>query len=154
MLITGFGFACLFVPLTTAALSYIPRANMTDATGLNSLMRQIGGSIGVAVFATYLTRSIVRASASVSWHASWLHAAVVNKVHQSTLAMIAHGYDPVLAQKLGYASLGGEVARQGSVLGFEKLFLLQGIAFLCVLPLLFFLKVNRVSAVKVDVHMD
>ena len=154
MLITGFGFACLFVPLTTAALSYIPRANMTDATGLNSLMRQIGGSIGVAAFATYLTKSIGRASASVSWHASWLHAAAVARVHQTAQAMIAHGYDPVMAQHMAQASLGGAVARQGSVLGFEKLFLLQGIAFLCVLPLLFFLKVNRVSAVKVDVHMD
>ena len=41
-------FALLFVPLTTVALSKIERHLMADAAGLNSLMRQIGGSLGLA----------------------------------------------------------------------------------------------------------
>ena len=43
--IQGIGFACLFVPLTTVALANIPRHQLSDATGLNSLLRQIGGEI-------------------------------------------------------------------------------------------------------------
>src|SRR5260370_32832148 len=52
----GVGFSCLFVPLSTVALSSIPRHQMADATGLNSLFRQVGGSIGLAVAATLLSR--------------------------------------------------------------------------------------------------
>ena len=54
IILQGFGFALLFVPLTTVALASIPRFRMTDATGLNSLLRQIGGSLGLAAFATLL----------------------------------------------------------------------------------------------------
>ena len=43
-------------------------------------------------------------------------------------------------------ALGGAVARQGTVLAFEKTFLLQGAAFLAVLPLLFFLRVRGSAA--------
>ena len=52
IVLQGFGFASLFVPLTTVALAHIPRYRLTDATGLNSLLRQIGGSLGLAAFAT------------------------------------------------------------------------------------------------------
>src|SRR5204862_2847499 len=56
LMVQGLGFSFLFVPLTTVALASIPRQRMPDATGLNSLMRQIGGSIGLAAFATLMTR--------------------------------------------------------------------------------------------------
>ncbi len=61
LLIQGVAFACLFVPLTTVALSTIPRNKIADATGSNSLVRQIGGSVGVAIFATLQTRAVVAA---------------------------------------------------------------------------------------------
>ena len=54
IVIQGLGFAAIFVPLTTVALARIPRYRLTDATGLNSLLRQIGGSLGLAAFATLL----------------------------------------------------------------------------------------------------
>src|SRR5204862_510108 len=56
LLVQGLGFSFLFVPLTTVALASVPRQRMADATGLNSLMRQLGGSIGLATFATLMTR--------------------------------------------------------------------------------------------------
>ncbi len=64
----GVGFACLFVPLTTLALAGIPRTRIADATGLNSLIRQIGGAIGLAVFATMLSNDQVLSRASVAAH--------------------------------------------------------------------------------------
>src|SRR4030095_6512693 len=41
--IQGVAFACLFIPLTTVALSRIPRHQLADASGPNSLLRQIRG---------------------------------------------------------------------------------------------------------------
>jgi len=37
LVLQGIAFSCLFIPLTTVALTYIPRHNLADATGLNSL---------------------------------------------------------------------------------------------------------------------
>ena len=48
-LIQGAGLSLLFVPLTTVAMDPIPRERMGNATSLFNLMRNIGGSIGIAV---------------------------------------------------------------------------------------------------------
>ena len=72
----GMGFSCLFVPLSTVALSAIPRHKMADATGLNSLFRQVGGSIGLAVGATLLTRYVAARAALVAHVTPASHAAV------------------------------------------------------------------------------
>src|SRR5262249_23277063 len=87
MLIQGLGFACLFVPLTTVALSRIPRARVADATGLNSLIRQIGGAVGLAAFATLLDHDTSIARASVAAHVSALSPAT-----QARLAQMQGGF--------------------------------------------------------------
>ena len=46
----------LFVPLTTVSMDPIPRERMGNATSLFNLMRNIGGSIGIAVTGTMLAR--------------------------------------------------------------------------------------------------
>src|SRR5437867_13455790 len=55
-LIQGVGMSLLFVPLTTVAMDPIPRERMGNATSLFNLMRNIGGSIGIAVTGTMLSR--------------------------------------------------------------------------------------------------
>ena len=55
----GFGMGCLFSPLTTVAISEIPNRKMAQASGLINVIRQIGGSFGVAVFGTILTRRTI-----------------------------------------------------------------------------------------------
>src|SRR4051812_40382261 len=56
-LIQGTGMALLFVPLTTIAMDRIPREKMGYATSLFNLMRNIGGSIGIAATGTMLSRT-------------------------------------------------------------------------------------------------
>ena len=50
----------LFVPLTTISMDPIPRERMGNATSLFNLMRNIGGSIGIAVTGTILARLMRR----------------------------------------------------------------------------------------------
>jgi DHA2 family multidrug resistance protein len=143
LLVTGVGFACLFIPLTTAALTFIPRPQLADAAGLNSFVRQIGGSFGLTVFATMLSNYGKRATASVGWHVTSLRPEVVARADAMAANFQAHGMGAVDAKQTALRALAGAVARQGTVLAFEKTFLLQGIIFLAVLPLLFFLRVGR-----------
>jgi len=155
ILVQGAGFAFLFVPLTTAALSNVPRSRLSDATGLNSLLRQIGGSVGLAVFATLLSRDTAKARYSLVAHLPAVRADVLGRLAQLQAFFSSRGYDPVSAKAAALQALDGVVSQQSTVLAFEQVFYLTGIVFLAVLPLLLFLKVNRApSATESHVELE
>src|SRR5437868_1800384 len=56
-MIQGAGMSLLFVPLTTVTMDPIPRERMGYATSLFNLMRNIGGSVGIAITGTMLARN-------------------------------------------------------------------------------------------------
>jgi DHA2 family multidrug resistance protein len=155
LVIQGVAFACLFIPLTTVALSQIPRHKMADATGLNSLIRQIGGSMGLAIFATLIPRYTRVAMTSLGAHVTQGRVEVAQRLGAITHAFQLRGYGPVEAAQAAERAMGGLVARQAAVLVFEKMFLAAGISFLAVLPLLFFLRSpHHGQGPKVDVHIE
>jgi DHA2 family multidrug resistance protein len=143
IMLQGIGFSFLFVPLTTAALSDIPRAKLADATGLNSLLRQVGASMGLAVFATLLSRYGVHAKAALASHVTLDRPEVQERLAALLAGFQARGFDPVSAREMALRALDGTVSRQAMVLAFEQVLFLTGALLLCVLPLLYFLKVKR-----------
>jgi DHA2 family multidrug resistance protein len=154
----GIGFSCLFVPLSTVALSAIPRHRMADATGLNSLFRQVGGSVGLAVGATLLTRYGAQARNALVSHVTRADPAAVARLRDATTGFMARGYDAMMARGLALRSLDGTVDRQATLLAFDHVFLMAGVAFLLVLPLLAFLKTPEQTAAgtreKIEVHLE
>jgi MFS transporter, DHA2 family, multidrug resistance protein len=52
----GFALGFLFVPLSTATLGDVPREKMANATGIYTLVRQLGGSLGIAILVFLQTR--------------------------------------------------------------------------------------------------
>ncbi len=154
LLVQGVAFSCLFVPLTTVALSQVPRHKLADATGLNSLIRQIGGSMGLAIFATLLSRYMTVARAGVSAHIVAGRPEVMQRLAMITRVMEKGGADPVTAHQQAGRVLGRLVTVQATVLSFDKLFFLAGILFLTILPLLFFLKTPAKRSEKIDVHVE
>jgi DHA2 family multidrug resistance protein len=156
LIVQGVAFACIFVPLTTVALTSIQRHKLADATGLNSLVRQIGGSLGLAIFATLLPRYITTAKASIGAHVVAGRPEVAARLGMMQQAMSARGgMDLASARMAAERALGFQVVRQATVLTFEKLFLLAGLLFLFVLPLLYFLKAPAIDdGREVDVHVE
>jgi DHA2 family multidrug resistance protein len=155
LVVQGLGFACLFVPLTTVALSSIDRRKLPDATGLNSLVRQIGGSLGLAVFATLMTRYPKQIGNALKAHLVLGRPEVQQRLDAIAGVLMSKGYDAGSARLAAQRMLGGVVAQQSMVMTFEKMFLAAGVAFLFVLPLLYFLKAPRMTGPKkVDVHVE
>jgi DHA2 family multidrug resistance protein len=161
IVVQGLGFASLFVPLTAVALSTIPRYRLADATGLNSLLRQIGGSLGLAAFATLLPHFIAAARNGLAAHLPAGRPEVIARFGMIQRGLIAQGYDPSTAQAAAGRVMGGMVMRQATVLGFERMFMLAGIAFLFILPLVLFLKGPKFNkapgaarAPKPEVHLE
>lgn len=150
LITTGIGFAFLFVPLTTVSLANIPRAQLADASGLSSFIRQIGGSIGLTLFTTLLTRWGAEAKSGVVSSLSMLRPEAVERFQQMVGAGLARGLDATSAQGFAQMAMGGLASLQGTVLAFEKTFAFQAIAFLVVLPLLFFLRVPKAAGAAAD----
>jgi DHA2 family multidrug resistance protein len=154
MIVTGFGFAALFIPLTTVALTNIARGDLADAAGLNSFVRQVGGSIGLTIFATLLTNYGAEATAAVGAHVSGLRSEAVEQLAGARALFVAHGMDAAGAQAAALRAMAGRVGLQATVLAFERVFLLQGVVFLGVTPLLFFLREKRNDDRHVEMSME
>ena len=153
----GIGFSCLFVPLSTVALSSIPRHKMADATGLNSLFRQVGGSVGLAIAATFLGRFAVEGRTALVSHVTPSDPAAMDRLRSVAGAMAARGFDMTAAKTMALRAVDGAIAVQAQLLAFERVFLMAGILFFLVLPLLVFLKTPEeapAKAEKVDVHIE
>jgi len=154
LIIQGVAFSCLFIPLTTVALSSIPRHRLPDATGLNSLLRQVGGSIGLAIFATLLSRYATRARDVMLSSVSLSRPVVAARVAAIQHSLMARGYDVVSARVTAARILDFQLRKQAMTLSFERLFYVAGIAFLCVLPLVLLLKVPEGPPAEIDIHME
>ena len=153
LIIQGVAFSCLFIPLTTMALSTIPRHRLSDATGLNALLRQTGGSIGLALFATLLTRFSTKARGDMLPHFSISSPPMVSRMGAIQRMLQGRGLDIGAARQAAAHMIDAQLRRQAMLISFEKLFYLSGILFLCVLPLVFFLKAPKAGE-KIDVHVE
>jgi DHA2 family multidrug resistance protein len=100
LVLQGIAMSCLWIPLTTVALARVPRDKLTDATGLNALVRQIGGSVGLATFATLIPRYSAQAASALSAHLTLSNPVVEARVRGVAGAMQARGIDPETATTL------------------------------------------------------
>ena len=153
LILQGIAFSCLFIPLTTMALSTIARHRLPDATGLNSLLRQVGGSVGLAIFATLLTRYSIRMRDAMLSSVTMGRPEVMARVQGLQQMLMSRGLDPAAAQNGALRMIDLQVRRQAMMLSFEKIFMLTGICFLCVLPLVLLLKAPKPGE-KAEVHVE
>jgi MFS family permease len=61
MLVRGFGIGFAFMPAMSAAFAALRRDELSDATPQLNVLQRVGGSIGIAVLAVVLQRSLVDA---------------------------------------------------------------------------------------------
>jgi DHA2 family multidrug resistance protein len=138
--VQGFALSLLFVPLTTITMDPIPRERMGNATSLFNLMRNIGGSIGIAVTGTMLARQ-----QQVHFVTLGTHVDPYNPVAQSMFdrlrgGFLASGSDPVTSSDRALAAMAGLVHRQASIVSFVEIFRLLGLMFLLLIPLVLLMK--------------
>jgi DHA2 family multidrug resistance protein len=110
--VQGFALGFMFVPLTTIALSDVPVPELANATGVFTLLRQLGGSLGIAILTTLLTHQT-----AVAWNV------LVSGVTQT------HGYSTAMLTQL--------VAQQSAMIAYNYLFRVTAIVFVLSTPLVF-----------------
>ncbi len=139
-LLQGFGLGFLFVPLTTVAFAGLRPEQMGQAAGLFNLLRNEGGSVGIAIASTVLAR-----------HTQLHHARLVENLtpgnpvlHERVAAMTqglgaAAGTDPTTAQHMAYKAVTGQLWAQAHVIAYNDVFWMLTLAFVGFLPFILFL---------------
>jgi DHA2 family multidrug resistance protein len=151
-LLQGVGLSLLFVPLTTVSMDSIPREQMGNATSLFNLMRNIGGSIGIAATGTMLARNNQSTTALLGANVTAYDPATQTMLAQLRGAFMAAGADPVTATNRAYAALFGVVQRQATMVSFVGIFQLLGVVFIAMVPLVLLMKRPRGGSGPVAAH--
>ena len=153
LILRGVGLGLIFVPLTGATMADLPTEQLAQGTGLFNVTRQLGGSLGIAIMATLLTRFITVEKAALSEHIVVGDPTVTARLAMMTRGLIARGLDPVAAKRAALAMLDGEVTAQATVLGFSRIYLLSGILLVAALPVLFLFRTGKGRAHRgMDAH--
>ncbi len=141
----GVGFSLIFVALSTAALATIARPKMTEASGLYNVVRQVFGSVGIAVSATQLASGVSRYSQILGDHVTAYDFATRAWLQRVSGAMIAAGSDPATAMKRALALLRFNVLRQATVLAYNHVFALVTLLFVVAIPLVLLLRAGHME---------
>jgi DHA2 family multidrug resistance protein len=138
--IQGVGMGMLFVPLATVSMDRIPRETMGNATSLFNLLRNIGGSIGIALVQTILARDRQGHTNTLVAHVNPYNPAAQQMFLNLRSAFMSKGADLVTATNRAYAAIWGMVQQQAALKAFLDVFLLLGVVFLAMIPLLVLMK--------------
>ena len=136
----GLALGCLFVPLTTISMDPIPRENMGNATSLFNLVRNLGGSIGIAAVTTLQIRYTQNNIHVLGAHVDPYNPASRAAFMATRQAFMTRGSDPVTAANQARAALFGMVQAQAAIIAYNHVFLLLGILFFILLPFVFLLR--------------
>jgi DHA2 family multidrug resistance protein len=135
----GFGMGMTFIPLTTLTLSHIPKERMTEATSIYNLLRNLGGSVGIAMTTTILSRRAQFHQTRLVEHLSpfdpgyvMAHEKIAGVLHMKGLP--SAGADGMLYR---------ELFKQSTTLAFTDAFLVICLLILCVIPLVFIMKWSK-----------
>jgi len=139
-LMQGIGMSLVFVPLTTVAMAAIPPAGMNNASSLFNLMRNIGGSVGIAVSATMLARDRQAVGTVLGEHLTIYDQGTRMTLDQITAGLMNAGADAVTAGQQALAMLDGLLARQSAMVSFVTVFRTLGLLFFLFLPLVFLMR--------------
>jgi MFS transporter, DHA2 family, multidrug resistance protein len=153
-ILQGIALSFLFIPLMALSMARIPAEKMGNATSIFNLMRNIGGSVGIAIMTTFLARRTqlhqnhlvanIRAGDPETW-----------KYFQGLSAYFhAMGAERVTASRKALGAIYGLVQQHASMLAFVEAFWVMAIVFLLMLPFLLLLQYSRRPQLKTESELN
>ncbi len=138
--VQGLGMGFTFVPLQTLALATVRMAQLGNATAAFNVVRNAGGSMGVAVATTLLTRRSQYHQTALIGHVNVWSVETAARLKDWTAHFVAQGADSFTAQSRALAMVYREVLDQAQVLSYADEFWLFSMIFFALLALLPFMR--------------
>lgn len=138
--VLGIGMGFVFIPLTNLTLSTIPKEKMANATAIFNLLRNLGGSFGVAFVTTMLERRAQFHQARLAEHLSPLDPAYQYFLEQGKQLLGWRGLHGPMSEQGALAVLYQGLVRQANMLSFNDVFFILAALLLGLLPLILLLR--------------
>jgi DHA2 family multidrug resistance protein len=142
-ILNGVGIGLIFVPLATTTMAALPKEAMGNATGIFNLMRNIGGSVGIALITTFIARDAQRHQALLVGNLTPFAPVYQQWLAGSQTALAARGAIRPAEQAL--AVIYGTLLQQSLFAAFIDNFRLLAFLSLACIPTVFFLRRVRAS---------
>ncbi|HOM30141.1 MAG TPA: DHA2 family efflux MFS transporter permease subunit [Deltaproteobacteria bacterium] len=138
--VMGVGMGLLFIPLTTLTIAHIEKEGMANATAIYNLIRNIGGSIGIAVVTTLLSRRSQFHQVRLVEHLTPFDALYQVRTQQAASLLASKGFDPETARHAGLGLVYESMLKQAGMLSFADVFYALALMMVVLVPLVFFMK--------------
>ena len=152
LMIRGVGMALLFVPLTTLAIQDLKGAEIGQGSGLNNMMRQLGGSFGIAALTTLIHLRQGFHRSNLITNVNEYNPAFTERFNGFIHNFLSKGYGYMDAKVLATKAIEGTVTKQSLLLTYNDAYWVAGLIMLCSIPLLYLQKFKKNVQVPADLH--
>ena len=149
LMLRGLAMSMLFIPVTTLALSSLKGKQIGQGAAFTGMMRQLGGSFGIALITTFMTRRNALHRSDLVTHMNPANPSFQERLQGMTANFMHQGMAPNEAKEAALRALDGSVMQQVAVLSYMDVFYYIGIMFLICVPFILMLK-NRINKEKID----
>ncbi|MBM4442393.1 MAG: DHA2 family efflux MFS transporter permease subunit [Candidatus Rokubacteria bacterium] len=143
--VQGFGQGFIFVPLQTLALSTVRMENLPNATSAFNVVRNFGGSMGIAIATSLLARRSQYHQATLTEHVSLYEADTQGRLRQLTDYFVAQGADTFTASRRAVATLYSSTIAQAQALAYVDVYVLLAGLFTLILFMLPWMRRVRID---------
>jgi DHA2 family multidrug resistance protein len=152
IMLTGFALSFVFVPMATLMMATIPRKEIGNATGLSNMLRNIGGSVGIAMATTALIRRAALHQTDLGSHLGPSNPVLQQKVALAT-GYLGHQLGPAAGRPGAYGLMYGLMQQQSALMAYIDVFRWTAVlAFICAAAVWLFQKPAKHVAPPVGVH--
>ncbi|HNB81076.1 MAG TPA: DHA2 family efflux MFS transporter permease subunit [Chitinophagaceae bacterium] len=152
LMVRGLGMGLLFVPLTNLLLGGLEGKDVAQASGLSSMIRQIGGSISVALIGTVSDRLTAQHKADLLTQVHLSNPAAVERLQGMSALFQSKGSDASRAMEQSYSILDLNIFKQAYILTYINIFQYMALFVLCIIPLILFARTYKKKAITDAAH--
>jgi DHA2 family multidrug resistance protein len=145
LIVRGIGMGMLFIPITTLSLSSLKGQQIGQGAAFTGMMRQLGGSFGIALITTFMARQNMQHRSDLVSKLDTNNPAVTQRVEGMQHSFVGKGMDPATALKSAYSALDHAVTKQAAVLSYMDVFIYLGVMFLICVPFVLLVKGKKAS---------
>lgn len=143
LILRGVGLGLLFVPITTLSLSTLKGKNIGEGAAFTGMMRQLGGSFGIALITTFITRFSQEHRVNLIAHLDITKVELQTRIQQLQAGFVSKGFTANEALAKAYQVIDFSVSKQSTVMSYMDIFMYLGIMFLFCIPIIFFIKKGK-----------
>ena len=136
LIIRGLAMGLIFIPLTTISLANLKGKEIPQGTALSNMVRQLGGSIGIALITTFISTRTAMHYSNLNENVTITDPNTQERIKMLSGAMVSKGYDTHSATQSAYNMISRIITQQATFLTYKDLFLYLGLFFLILIPLL------------------